>query len=145
MRASLPSHILAAHDQDYGAFVSLTETALEMDAVFFSAAQHSRVPRQSHVPPSVSHPASLPPSAVALTPMLPPSVGSGTAKTCSNCGCRGHSVPTCFSPGGGMEGQRDIYKKDRGRFVAMFLTSLDDAFNLPDEEPLPRMLDNKFD
>src|SRR6202522_786677 len=145
MRASLPSHILAVHNQDYGAFISLTETALEMDAVFRSAAQHSRVPRQSHVPPSVSHPASLPPSAVALTPTLPPSVGSGTAKTCSNCGRRGHSVPTCFSPGGGMEGQRDMYRKDKSKVVAMLIASLDDAVNFSDDEllPLPVQVDSQ--
>ena len=135
MRASLPSHILAAHDQDYGAFVVLTETALEMEAIFRSATQHSRVSRQLHISPSVSQPVALPSPVVIPTPILSPSVGSsGATKLCGNCGRRGHTVATCFSPGGGMEGQRDVYRKDKGKVVAMLIASLDDAVNLLDDE-----------
>jgi hypothetical protein len=39
LRANLPNHIWAAHDQDYGAFVTLTESALELDTIFCSAHQ----------------------------------------------------------------------------------------------------------
>ncbi|KAF8809155.1 hypothetical protein BYT27DRAFT_7255025 [Phlegmacium glaucopus] len=54
-------------------------------------------------------------------------------QTCSNCEKTGHSVPTCFSPGGGMEGQRGAYKRDKGRFVAMLLVNLDNSYNLPED------------
>jgi hypothetical protein len=33
-----------------------------------------------------------------------------------------------------MDGQRDLYKKDKGKVVAMLLASLDDAFAMSDEE-----------
>jgi hypothetical protein len=65
-----------------------------------------------------------------------------TAKTCSNCGHYGHGAPTCFSPGGGMEGQRDVYKQDRGKIVAMLIASLDDAFTLSDDELPLQILDD---
>ena len=37
LRANLPTHISVANDQDYRAFVTLTETALELDTIFWSA------------------------------------------------------------------------------------------------------------
>jgi hypothetical protein len=44
IRANLPLHVQAANDQDYGAFVVLTETALELDTIFCSANHPSRAP-----------------------------------------------------------------------------------------------------
>jgi hypothetical protein len=149
LRANLPSHVLAANDQDYGAFVVITETALELDTIFRSTHQSSRVTRQQNFHPNVPslvppvHPASSSSAVTTSNATLQSNVGSGT-KTCSNCGRRGHTVPTCFSPGGGMEGQRDVYKKDKGKVVAMLIASLDDAFTLADEEPLPQVPDDTF-
>ena len=36
-----------------------------------------------------------------------------TTLICSNCGRPGHNVPTCFQPGGGMEGRREEYLASR--------------------------------
>jgi hypothetical protein len=41
-----------------------------------------------------------------------------------------------------MEGQRDMYKKDKGKVVTMLLASLDDTFVLSDEEV--QVLDDTF-
>lgn len=72
--------------------------------------------------------------ATPSTSTSPAVIGPASAKNCSNCGQCGHTVSTCFSPGGGMEGQRDMYKKDKGKVVAMLLASLDDTFALSDEK-----------
>ena len=50
---------------------------------------------------------------------------SYSAKLCSNCGHRGHLAPTCFEAGGGMEGQRAEYKKDRNKVIVMRCTGLE--------------------
>jgi hypothetical protein len=143
--ANLPSHVLAANYQDYGAFVVVTETALELDMIFRSINQPSHPSRHLSIPPSSSMPSSFPTppvaksiSSVTTVPSatLPTgTVGSRNVSNCSNCGHRGHTITTCFSPGGGMEGQRNVYKKDKGKVVAMLLASLDNAFGLSDNEP----------
>jgi hypothetical protein len=104
--ANLPSHIQAAANHDYGAFVTIIETALELDTIFCSASQFSHVPRQHLLPSHVSilspHPVPLLSTATVSTLTLPSNPSSVTTKTCSNYGHRGHTVPTCFSPGGGI-------------------------------------------
>ena len=134
----MPQHVADAGDQDYGFFVTITESALELDVIFRSAAH---VSRSSRIPPN-----SVPPS--ALTDPVPKSTAQSSStesgqtttkdnppKICSNCGKRGHLVPTCFAPGGGMEGRRDEYKRDRNKVVAMLVASLDEAYD--DQDDLP--------
>jgi hypothetical protein len=42
-----------------------------------------------------------------------------------------------------MEGQQNLYKKDKGKVVAMLLASLDDTFTLSDEEIIsPQAMDD---
>jgi Reverse transcriptase (RNA-dependent DNA polymerase) len=140
LHASLPSLIATAHDQDYGTFVTITENALELDTIFRSTTQSSHIPRQASFHPHVPAPVVPPASSTPTVTTSAPNIGSGTTKICSNCGR--HITTTCFSPGGGMEGQRDVYKKDKSKVVAMLIASLDDAFSLSDEESLPPVLDD---
>jgi hypothetical protein len=61
-------------------------------------------------PPSNTHtitPTTQPPPAPANAPS--PTAQTATRLICSNCGRPGHSEPTCFQPGGAMEGRRDEY------------------------------------
>ena len=139
LRSQLPMYVAAAGDQDYGAFVTITESALEQETVFRSASQHVRPPH---------HLSSLPnPSAESMNrPIVTPSVpdrsmkpapnahlhAPGSSKTCTNCGLTGHLASTCFKPGGGMAGQRDEFKRNRNQVVAMMIASLDEAYGVAD-------------
>ena len=138
LRAALPAHVSAAGDQDYGFFVNITETALELETIFRSASQH--VPRSSRqlpgpVPSPMTtdsvpkpHPSLVPNHNIQQGKAAPLPHESGSAKICSNCGKRGHLQGTCFEPGGGMEGRRDEYRRDRSKMVAMLVASLDEAY-----------------
>ena len=142
LQAVLLTHVADAGDQDYGSFVTITETALELDVIFRSAAH---VPRSSCIPLS-----SMP--SLDLTDSVPKSIQSSaqsssagrgqpatstfdnnSLKVCSNCGKHGHLIPTCFAPGGGMEGRRDEYKRDRNKVVAMLVASLDEAYDVQED------------
>ena len=136
IRADLPDRIAGiAFEQDYGAFLSLTERVLELDTIFRSASQ-SQVPRSSRVVPTVPPPApvvsSLPPPSSSVP--VPPHVAksSHSALTCNNCKlrglrCTGHTDLTCFQPGGGMEGRREEYLSNKGRMHAMIAACLENA------------------
>ena len=138
LRADLPRRIGAIdNDQDFGAFVNLTETVLELDTIFRPAqSQASRPPRASLLP--VSPTPALPASSSALPdPVRAPKKD----QTCNNCKSRGlrfigHTDGTCFQPGGGMEGRREEYLSNKGRIHAMFAECLDNALLLSDP-PLP--------
>ena len=142
LRSQLPIHVSAAGDQDYGACVTITESALELDTIFKSAAQLSRHPRhQSSASTSVQESSNKPLS----TPVVPDKSGRAIqnvqSKTCNNCGLPGHLASTCFKPGGGMAGQRDDFKWNRSQVVAMMIASLDEAYDMADvdspDEPSP--------
>jgi hypothetical protein len=73
-------------------------------------------------PPSRRLPPTLPgppnPQALPTQPSPTTSVGipAATPQTtirCSNCSRLGHTFPTCFQPGGGMEGRREEYLASR--------------------------------
>jgi hypothetical protein len=142
IRSDLPNRVTSANDRDLGAFIDLTEKALELDTIFKSILPPSR--------PRVAPPSSLP--TATSTPTLMTSstpiqvstanTASGTlpysAKLCTNCGRKGHLVPTCFEPGGGMEGRRAEFKRDRSKVVAMLLADLDESLASEDVvEPPP--------
>ena len=139
LRAALPTHISNASDNDYGAFVTMTETALELDTIFKSAIHLSRPtrPANSHTAPiqdPTSRQLNIPSSVDSTKSNPPPSApGTGTTKICTNCGRRGHLVPTCFEPGGGMEGRRDEFRRDRNKVVAMLVATLEAACNATDD------------
>ena len=137
LRSQLPMHVSAAGDQDYGAFVTITETALELETVFKSANQQSRFPRHHTSVPNpdstnktTTLPTTLDKSAKPSTNF--PSATSGSSKVCTNCGLTGHLASTCFKPGGGMAGQRDEFKRNRNQVVAMLIASLDEAYDMAD-------------
>ena len=142
LRADVSHRIAEAGDQDFGAFIGLTETVLELDTIFRASSQiqHPRpsctqlVPHSSATPVSTSTPASVIPD----VPTRPPK----QVQTCNNCKTRGlrfngHIDATCFQPGGGMEGRREEYLNNRGRMHAMFVEYLENALDLPDHPPQP--------
>lgn len=139
LRADLPRRIAAiANDQDFGAFISLTDTVLELDVIFKPNTQSSavRAPRQLPAPAPITP--ALP--ILSMTP-LDPSTIPKKEQTCSNCkshGLRfvGHTDATCFHPGGGMEGHREEYFSNKSCVHAMFAECLENAFLLS-EPPLP--------
>jgi hypothetical protein len=139
LRANLPGHISAAHDQDYGAFVTLTETALELDTIFRSA-NHASRPLRSQTTMSSNlastTPAPLPSKSSTSIPTSSTSTTTTASaqKSCTNCGRTGHWVNTCFEPGGGMEGRRAEYRRDKNKVVAMLLASLEDSYGYEDED-----------
>lgn len=49
----------------------------------------------------------------ATASQVPCSVRPATRPNCSNCGQDGHTFPTCFQPGGAMEGRREEYLASR--------------------------------
>jgi len=155
LHADLSSHISQAGEHDLGAFIAVTETALDLEATFRAAAQ-AQNPRSIpptcpsvHVATSVSAPAPAPPpnNAPAAKPpttaVVVPAVEriNRSALHCSNCNRAGHISATCFQPGGGMEGQRGEYHGNKGKAVAMFAEMMEDAYNscatTPPLEPEP--------
>jgi hypothetical protein len=106
LRSQLPIHVAAAGDQDYGAFVTITESSLEQDTIFKSATQMSCPPRhQPTIFNSGTEPQNKPPIAPTVPDKSGKPVTNTSSKTCSNCGLTGHLASTCFKPGGGMAGQ----------------------------------------
>ena len=145
LRADLPRRIAAIdRDDDYGAFVGLTDTVLELDTIFCPSAplQPSRPPRPP--PPSVSSPVPPVPTPSAL-PSDPASRTSQKGLSCGNCKSRGlrgtgHTDGTCFQPGGGMEGRREEYMANKVRVHAMFAEYLENTFTVPDEAQPPDII-----
>ena len=158
LRADLPRRIAAILDEkDFGAFVDMTETVLELDTIFRPTIQ-LQAPRQPRVLP-------IPNSTAPILPVSPPVVSEVPPRTskkeliCGNCKsrglrCVGHIDATCFQPGGGMEGRREEYLSNKGRIHAMFVDCLENAFLLPEPSlppdssspppsPIPSSLDDE--
>ena len=146
LRADLPRRIAAIdRDDDYGAFVGLTDTVLELDTIFRPSAplQPSRPPRPP--PPSLSSPAPPVPTPSTLPSSDSASRTSQKGLSCGNCKSRGlrgtgHTDGTCFQPGGGMEGRREEYMANKVRVHAMFAEYLENAFTIPDEAQPPDII-----
>ena len=142
LRADVSRCIASAGNQDFGEFISLTETVLELDTVFRASSliQNPRSSRTTTVPSSSAITTSSPSSAPIVpgaTPRPPEQV-----QTCNNCKTRGlrytgHIDATCFQPGGGMEGRREEYLSNRGRVHAMFVEYLENALDFPDHTSQP--------
>jgi hypothetical protein len=162
LRATLPDRIATAGDNDFGAFIVLTETVLEQDTIFRAASQaqstrpnqRSQISSSTVTPPAVISLSSAPAPVPADTHTQPPRA----SLFCTNCKVSGHLVPTCFKKGGGMEGRRAEYMANREQVRAFFSEMLDDAadnfdvgvdFLSPPDPPidsghLPPMLDDKL-
>ena len=134
LHADLPQCISAIdNDQDFGAFISLTETVLELDTIFWPTTQ-SQVIHAPRVAPASS--TTSPP----VPGILPTTLNFCTPKKnqiCNNCKSRGlrtvrHTDATCFQPGGGMEGQCEEYLSNKSRIHVMFAESLEHSFLLSD-------------
>ena len=146
LRAFLPDRLASCPDNDIGPFITITNEVMDLEVAFrtaSSAPSHSRAPRPSSLasqllapPPPLPNPppASVPP------PVPAPSASARAPKqglSCTNCKDRGlrymgHTDGTCFQPGGGMEGRREEYMSNRGRFHAMFVECLDNSSSLFD-------------
>jgi hypothetical protein len=117
------------HDDHY--IVTITETALELDMIFRSILPGPRT--RNHPPPQPSVPVPPISAASSITTGTTQAPGTSNApfpsKLCTNCGRKGHLVPTCFESGGGMEGQRAEYRRDKSKVIAMLLASLDELFD----------------
>ena len=133
LRADLPRRIAAIPDtHDYGAFIDITESVLELDTIF-RPTPHSQIPRSSRAPPT--SPSTVPaPSASSSTTSDSPSHVSKKEQTCGNCQLRGlravgHADGTSFQSGGGMEGRREGYMNNKGRVHAMLAGCLENTFS----------------
>ena len=137
LRADLPRRIAAiVEDNDYAAFVDLTDTVLELDTIFRPTPQ-----------PQTTHPPRLPPASiptVSAAPTTSPAAPDPSSlvpkkdQSCGNCKSRGlrgigHTDGTCFQPGGGMEGRRDEYMANKGRVHAMIAEYLENTFSVSDQ------------
>ena len=164
IRATLPDRLAGITEFDLGPFISLTETVLDLDTIFRSASQ-SQGSRSNRPPAPVLLPQPTPGSSSGVSSSSavgasdPASRFTKPSLTCGNCKsrglrCTGHTDATCFQPGGGMEGRREEYLSNKGRFHAMFVECLDNAslssdnFIPPDPPPpalspsLPYTLDD---
>ena len=137
VRSTLPDRIATAGDNDFGAFVTLTETVLEQDTIFWAAsqAQSTRSNQRSQISSSVVVPAAVIPVSSANAPSSVSASASTDTHTqppraslfCTNCKALGHLIATCFKKGGGMEGRRAEYMANREQVRAFFSEMLDDA------------------
>jgi hypothetical protein len=136
LRADLPRRIAAVvQDDDYGAFIDITEMVLELDTIFCLS------PLSQPARPPCLPPVPLPPAPVM--PTAPPtSIDSSRVSrkdlSCGNCKSRGlrgtgHTDGTCFPPGSGMEGRREEYMSNRGRMHAMFVECLENTFSISNQ------------
>jgi hypothetical protein len=82
----------------------------------------NNIQRNRILNPNIRRPPQAPPFTTPSTQPLPttavgppPATPQGTQTTlrCSNCGRPGHGGPTCFQPGGAMEGRREEYLASR--------------------------------
>ena len=66
---------------------------------------------------------------------------------CSNCGCPGHLGPTCFQPGGAMEGQREEYLASRIPKLIAHIAEINENHTDVEESPInaeENTLNNEF-
>lgn len=143
LRAFLPDRLASWNDVDIGPFITITNEVMDLEVAFrsssSSASGSSRSgPRTSSLSTQMLAPPpplpSAPPQSTVPSSTVPtaPSRAPKPALTCSNCKERGlrytgHVDGTCFQPGGGMEGRREEYMSNKGRFHAMFAECLDNA------------------
>ena len=52
---------------------------------------------------------------------------------CSNCGCIGHSEPTCFQPRGAMEGHREEYLANRAPKPIAHIAEVEENHTITEE------------
>ena len=156
LRAFLPDRLASWNDVDIGPFLTITNEVMDLEVAFrnsnASAPSHSRSgPR----PPSLAHQMLAPPPPLPIPQSNPSSTptpsqiavpissrGPKSTLTCNNCKerglrCTGHTNATCFQTGGGMEGRRDEYMSNKGRFHAMLVECLDNASSFSDTITLP--------
>ena len=152
LRAFLPDRLASWHDSDVGSFISITNEVMDLEVAFRNAHGPPQSQSRSHNRPSptAAHLLAPPPPLPNTTPSTtvpPPPISSSQpraakqALTCSNCKDRGlryvgHTDGTCFQQGGGMEGRREEYMANKGRFHAMFVECLDNASSFCDTPSL---------
>ena len=146
LRGDLPERIAAMPDQDLGAFINVTDKVLHLDTIFRMASQ-AQAPRSNRHSTVSSTMVSTPVASSSSTSTSsaipdPPSRVSKPVQSCNNCKSRGlrhvgHTDGTCFQQGGGMEGRREEYLSNKGRFHALFAECLDNASTFLDPSTHP--------
>ena len=136
LQADLPHRVAGASDQDFGAFLALTETVMELDTIFHTSSLIHN-PRTNRSLGTTQSSSVLPVSSNPPASTASDSVTKPAKQTCTNCKMRGlcftgHTDGTCFQPGGGMEGRREEYLSNKGLIHAMFVEYLEDALDLED-------------
>ena len=115
----------AIRDDDVMSFMRVTNEALDIDSHYCpTATVTGRQPPHTVAPVSTTHP-----TAISTSILSTANTNNATPRSsllCSNCQIRGHTVDTCFKPGGGLEGQRDKYQANR-TWGQAHLALLDDA------------------
>ncbi|KAF8804652.1 hypothetical protein BYT27DRAFT_7259129 [Phlegmacium glaucopus] len=119
----LSSHITLAGDQDVGAFIALTETALDLEATFWAAVQAQPSCPTRSLPPVAT-------SAVASLPAPTPSTKS-VASPLPHLLCQVMSIPICTVP------TVAVLVTNKGQTLAMLAAMIEDAFLSCDTPPSP--------
>ena len=148
LRAFLPDRLASWNDADIGPFIMVTNEVMDLEVAFRNSHTSASLPSRSGPRPTSLATQMLAPPPPLPTPPSQPPASSSTAHaipgrvpkpplTCNNCKDRGlrytgHVDGTCFQPGGGMEGRREEYMSNKGRFHAMFVECLDNASSLCD-------------
>ena len=153
LRAFLPDRLASWNDSDIGSFIMITNEVMDLEVAFrnspSSVQSRSRSgPRSSSLatqvltpPPPLPSTTTVPSAPSSAIPPAPPRAPKLTL-TCGNCKERGlrytgHTDGTCFQQGGGMEGRREEYMSNKGRFHAMFVECLDNASLFCESATLP--------
>jgi hypothetical protein len=147
LRAFLPDRLASWNDSDVGSFITITNEVMDLEVAFRnsnppahprSGPRPSPLATQMLAPPPLPH-LQPPPVPTASTSSVPATQSRVPRQSlsCNNCKDRGlrftgHTDGTCFQPGGGMEGRREEYMSNKGRFHAMFVECLDNASSFHD-------------
>jgi len=154
-QAGLSERISLSDDQNLDTFILLTEAALDLESTFRAAAAAqpsraapSRAPPVGHAPaiatPAVATPSSITAPSSKLGSMSLPQPAervNWSALHCTNCNRPGHTVLTCFQPGGSMEGQWSEYRGNKSKVITMFAEMIKEAFTSSVSPPPPELAD----
>ena len=135
LRALLPGQLdRMMDDNDLGAFIGVTNDAMDLEVAFRNSRQSSRGHASATTAPQAP---SVPAKSASISSSSAVAVDSSTRTNrssmyCNNCKSIGHIDLTCFKEGGGMAGRHEEYFNNKSRIHAMFAECLEDAFlNLP--------------
>src|SRR5271168_3334633 len=100
------------------------------------------IPSLRHPPPTAhsSIQPTQPSTPTATSTLSIPTPGTSTTLCCLNCGRTGHGGPTCFQPGGAMEGCREEYLASRVPRPVAHIAEVEE--NQPDVEEIMTVVED---